>query len=92
MLGKTEGRRRRERQRMRWLDGITDSMDMSLCKLREIVEDRGDWRAAVHVVTKSWTQVSNRTTTIIGSPVLNSGSSLPMPRITHQHSTRRHVV
>ena len=75
MLGKIEGRRRRGQQRMRWLDSITDSMDMNLSKLLEKVEDRGAWRAAVHGVTKRQTWLSDWTTTVPCSAYLQQAST-----------------
>ena len=71
MLGKTEGGRRRGRQRMRWLDGITDLMDLNLSKLQEIVEDREARRAASHWLPKSWTRLSDLTTKTVPVYVLD---------------------
>ena len=90
MLGRIEGRRRRGRQRMRWLDGITDSMGMSLSKLQELVMDREAWRAVIHGVAKSWTQLSNWTELNFCAGRLLSIASTPGDQ-THQ-SYRKSVL
>ena len=76
VLGKIQGRRRRGRQRIRWPDGITDSMDVNLGKLRDIVRDREAWHAAVHGVTKSWTRLSDKTMHIQSHSAIGSGKSV----------------
>ena len=81
MLSKTEGRRRRGRQRMRWLDGIADSTDMSLSKLSELVMDREAWRAAVHEVSKSWTRLGDWTE-LNRKPICPRMSQLPPPSLS----------
>ena len=89
MLGKTEVRRRRGWQRMRWLDGITDSVDMSLSKLQEIVEDRGVWRVTVHEVAKSWTWLIHWAMTAKHLRTRHKSSTQPSAEIKNTHTHQK---
>ena len=92
MLGKTEDRRRREWQRMRWLDGITNLMDMNLSKLWEMMKDREAWHAIVHEVTKSQTWLSDWTTATVLSQELTSGDSRTYKNIRYRSSVNKLIL